>query len=227
LSCSLYEQRDFLLLHPLTLASLAGTKFTVFGLGNTQYEFYNAMGKLADEKMAKLGGEKALPLGMGDDDKSMEEDWEAWKDEFWAKIAPATGKEAGTKAPARAKPAFTLTKATTDKPKIPAHDYQANSTRYYFDSFEGSITDNRELRSATDGGSTKHIEVRRAKRERSTTALRKATRTRCSKRGALFVRPPDTRLPRAGRPPLLCQVQHRRQRCGAAPQLDRAGRLSL
>ena len=54
---------------------------TVFGLGNTQYEFYNAMGKLLDKK---LSGEKLVPYGEGDDDKNLEEDFENWKDGvFW------------------------------------------------------------------------------------------------------------------------------------------------
>ena len=47
---------------------LAGAKFAVFGLGNTQYQHFNAMGKLTDELLAALGGERCADLGLGDDD---------------------------------------------------------------------------------------------------------------------------------------------------------------
>ena len=69
----------------------------VFGLGNTQYEFYNAMGKLVAKKLGEAGGEKVVDYGEGDDDKNLEEDFEAWKDEkFWPALEPLAGEAGGS-----------------------------------------------------------------------------------------------------------------------------------
>lgn len=35
--------------------TLAGLKYCVFGLGNRQYEHYNKMGRLTNEKLAAMG----------------------------------------------------------------------------------------------------------------------------------------------------------------------------
>jgi NADPH-ferrihemoprotein reductase len=37
---------------------LKGQKFTVFGLGNKQYQFYNAQGRKTNQGLEKLGGER-------------------------------------------------------------------------------------------------------------------------------------------------------------------------
>ena len=57
--------------------------FAVFGLGNRQYEHFNAMGKLVDERLAAIGGDRLLELGVGDDDANLDEDFETWKDAMW------------------------------------------------------------------------------------------------------------------------------------------------
>lgn len=38
--------------------ALKGLKFSVFGLGNKQYQFYNAMGRRTNALLEKLGGER-------------------------------------------------------------------------------------------------------------------------------------------------------------------------
>lgn len=40
----------------------------MFGLGNKTYEHFNAMGRLVDKKLEKLGAERFFRLGEGDDD---------------------------------------------------------------------------------------------------------------------------------------------------------------
>jgi NADPH-ferrihemoprotein reductase len=140
-------------------------KYAVFGLGNTQYEFYNAMGKLVDGKIEERGGERLMELGVGDDDKSMEEDWEAWKEAFWGTMAPGDDAKRSRADSItdlkKAKQMFQYDKvASGSKPVIPPEAQQANSTRYYFDAHTDCVcTVNRELRDKSDGGSTKHIEV--------------------------------------------------------------------
>lgn len=40
----------------------------VFGLGNSQYEFYNYVGIKLDKRLEELGGHRLHTLGLGDDD---------------------------------------------------------------------------------------------------------------------------------------------------------------
>lgn len=62
-------------------ASLGNLKFTVFGLGNSTYEFFNKIGKEVNTKLEELGAERFAAYGEGDDGKgSMDEDFLAWKD---------------------------------------------------------------------------------------------------------------------------------------------------
>lgn len=58
---------------------LEGVSFTVFGLGNRQYQHYNRMGRDVNKLLEKMGGNRAFPYGEGDDDASLERDFEAWK----------------------------------------------------------------------------------------------------------------------------------------------------
>jgi NADPH-ferrihemoprotein reductase len=41
--------------------------YCVFGLGSTNYELYNTMGTLVDKKLDKFGGNRVLPLSLGDE----------------------------------------------------------------------------------------------------------------------------------------------------------------
>lgn len=61
---------------------LSTLKYTVFALGNSTYEFFNAMGKNLNDKLELLGAERFAPYGQGDDGVgSMDEDFLAWKEE--------------------------------------------------------------------------------------------------------------------------------------------------
>lgn len=72
---------------------LSGLKFAVFGLGNKTYDHFNAMGKFVDKMLDKLGGNRVVELGLGDDDANMEEDFVNWKDQMWPQICSVLGKE--------------------------------------------------------------------------------------------------------------------------------------
>jgi sulfite reductase alpha subunit-like flavoprotein len=52
---------------------LAGTNFAVFGLGNTQYEHFNASGKALDTLLERCGGERLMPIALGNDDDDIVE----------------------------------------------------------------------------------------------------------------------------------------------------------
>lgn len=61
--------------------TLSTLKYTVFGLGNSTYEFYNKIGKDVDIKLEEKGGERFAEYGEGDDGKgTLDEDFLAWKD---------------------------------------------------------------------------------------------------------------------------------------------------
>ena len=62
---------------------LKDVSFTVFGLGNRQYEHFNQMGKRTNEALDKCGGKRVFDYGEGDDDGSLEDDFEKWKALMW------------------------------------------------------------------------------------------------------------------------------------------------
>lgn len=64
-------------------------------LRGRRYEHYNIIGRKVDARLEKLGGVKVGERGEGDDDKSMEEDYLAWKDGMFVALAAAIGLEEG------------------------------------------------------------------------------------------------------------------------------------
>lgn len=57
--------------------------FAVFALGNRQYRHFCSVGKRIDTEMAAMNGERLLPVGLGDDDGTLEEDFDTWRSAFW------------------------------------------------------------------------------------------------------------------------------------------------
>ncbi|GAA5867068.1 hypothetical protein JCM8547_008430 [Rhodosporidiobolus lusitaniae] len=74
---------------------LDNLKYVVFGLGNSTYEHFNAIGRILDNRLTEFGAKRVGPRGEGDDDKAMEEDYLAWKDELFASIHAELGWEEG------------------------------------------------------------------------------------------------------------------------------------
>lgn len=62
-----------------------GTRFTVFGLGDSSYYFFCKAAKEVEARMEALGAKKMLPLGIGDDsaEEGMEEGLHDWLDTIW------------------------------------------------------------------------------------------------------------------------------------------------
>ncbi|GAA6048474.1 hypothetical protein JCM3770_003775 [Rhodotorula araucariae] len=75
--------------------SLENLHYVVFGLGNSTYEYFNAMARNIDERLTQLGAKRVGERGEGDDDKSMEEDYLAWKDDMFAAVQSTLGWEEG------------------------------------------------------------------------------------------------------------------------------------
>lgn len=76
-------------------SSLEGVKYAVFGLGNRTYEQYNKVSRALDARLAHFGATKIGERGEGDDDKSMEEDYLAWKDDALTAIGKALDLQEG------------------------------------------------------------------------------------------------------------------------------------
>eukprot|EP00968_Pinguiococcus_pyrenoidosus_P007034 scaffold463_cov242-Pinguiococcus_pyrenoidosus.AAC.2 len=62
---------------------MSSTKFTVLGLGDTNYNKFCAMGIGVDKRMKELGGERFYPLGCADEGTGLEDVVEPWLEGFW------------------------------------------------------------------------------------------------------------------------------------------------
>ena len=60
------------------LPTLGGLRFTVFGLGNRQYEHYNRTGKTLDATLEVCGAKRVFMYGEGDDDANLDDEFESW-----------------------------------------------------------------------------------------------------------------------------------------------------
>jgi NADPH-ferrihemoprotein reductase len=65
---------------------LQKVSYGVFGLGNKQYEHFNAVGKKMQKVMATLGAKSIVRRGDGDDDDCIDDDFEKWTADLWAAL---------------------------------------------------------------------------------------------------------------------------------------------
>ncbi|CDW71895.1 nadph--cytochrome p450 reductase [Stylonychia lemnae] len=64
-----------------------GMKYTVFGLGDTSYEQYNTIGKLFNEALEELGGERIYRYGEGNaEGNKTEDDFNEWRKYLWKEL---------------------------------------------------------------------------------------------------------------------------------------------
>lgn len=150
---------------------LDGLEFGVFGLGNKQYDHYNAMGKFFDHAVARVGGKRVLELGLGDDDDDIEADFEKWRmNVLWPALErlyipkDVNLTEVKKRNSVHVKPPVTpfaveyLGKRHI-KPASVSESAIHGSCRAYFKAEDCPIQTVRELRTEKDPGSTVHVEI--------------------------------------------------------------------
>jgi NADPH-ferrihemoprotein reductase len=60
--------------------------YSIFGLGSSKYEYFNAIAKKFDKYFTKQKFQRISEIGLGDDAKKINEDFETWRGEFWKNL---------------------------------------------------------------------------------------------------------------------------------------------
>jgi len=142
-----------------------GVKFTVFGLGNRQYEHFNAQGRFIDKTLESFGAQRMYKYGEGDDDGTLEDDFEEWKANLWVQLRRSEYGESVSKAAAveikpPVLPFLIKDAASNGSSKFSSGNAKIGLvSKAYFETVPLKVVENYELRQTSDLGSTRHVEL--------------------------------------------------------------------
>jgi sulfite reductase alpha subunit-like flavoprotein len=73
--------------------SLSSLNFTVFGLGDSSYELFNAMAKKLTQRLIDLGANLVHKIGLGDQQHEFgyQTEFDPWLDAFWPQLGKVVG----------------------------------------------------------------------------------------------------------------------------------------
>ena len=107
---------------------LAGLQYTVFALGDTEYEKYCESGRFFDKKLGEVGGKRAFELGLGDSSNDLEGDFATWKTNLWPGLISHFQKQAP--ASSSNEPAIKRAKVSKIKYPLKVRDASENSVEH-------------------------------------------------------------------------------------------------
>lgn len=166
----------------ITRDALDGMAFSVFGLGNMEYRYYNKCGLDLDKHLHGLGGSRIMEVGLGDDSNgNLEDDFELWKDKmvralmlkYHPKAATLGFKDeiishsGSSKVPGKVRTEFRTVPLSAQEvaaeaakpPRALSEISMEPSNVRFFTAPPVKVLVNRELRPEDAGLSTRHIEL--------------------------------------------------------------------
>lgn len=150
--------------HPHCLPLLQGVRYGVFGLGNKQYEHFNAVGKKLHAGLLALGATPLVRRGDGDDDGCIDDDYDKWCLDLHLGIdsSDVLGHQAATGAAsadsADAVPTYDVTLASPGACEVLPFP-QSGSGTHASTPFWASVKAVRELHTAQSSRSCVHVEL--------------------------------------------------------------------
>lgn len=148
---------SFLLRKSLASDALSGLNFSVFGLGDSSYEQFNAVGRKLDRRLQMLGAKPMNPLGLGDDQApygylSALNTWLAGLTSYMQQAMGVQHIPLSTSAPT---PYYKVT--CTDSPLVDAVPRSVGSNGR--EVFATSVVTNKRLTAAVWGQDVRHIKL--------------------------------------------------------------------
>jgi NADPH-ferrihemoprotein reductase len=137
--------------------------FGVFGLGNKQYEHFNAVGKRLHSALATLGASALLRRGDGDDDDCIDDDFDKWTSELFDALDKKPDLLGGAKAASAAlqAPAAYTAEVLAEAPaKLAApFGFVGGGTSAHDVLVDAQVTEVRELHTPQSDRSCVHVEI--------------------------------------------------------------------
>jgi cytochrome P450 / NADPH-cytochrome P450 reductase len=132
-----------------------GTRYTVFGSGNTEWAAtYQGVPILLDTKLSELGALRIHARGEGDVRSDFDAQYRAWRDSLWSDLVSTLDLPASAADPAAIGPRLSISLVNRQK---------TNPVIISYDAAPARVAGNRELATALHGQpverSTRHVEI--------------------------------------------------------------------